>query len=130
MKTQAIIPAAGSGVRFGSKQPKPLVRLKGKPMIAYSLEILLNCKSVDSVILVVGDGFESEFEKVTKTLKTAKKIRIVKGGATRCESVASGLKALDKDTDIVLIHDGARPLISEKLIEEAIRCEQIKTTAA
>lgn len=116
MKTTAIIVAAGSGSRFNSDIPKQYLEINGKPVIVHTLERFQAAQSVDAIVLVLaGDhvaGFEaSNISKLTK---------IVSGGATRAESALNGLTAVDDDSNIVAVHDGARPLVTVDEIERTI----------
>jgi len=122
MKTQVIIPTAGLGKRLESNIPKPLVMLNGKPIFIYTLEVFEQCSLIESVILVGHKEYLSEFEKNIKHYQLNKISKIVVGGSTRAESVYNGLNVVDKDTEIVLIHDGVRPLVTNTLIEESIVC--------
>ncbi len=120
MKTYVIIPAAGAGTRFGSDTPKPLLLLKGKEVLIYSLEIFDHCELVDGIVVVAPLAEVSRFENVIKKYPFKKSIKVVAGGSSRYESVSNGLKVLDPNIDFVLIHDGARPLVSLKTVEESI----------
>ena len=120
MKVQAIIPTAGLGTRLKSKVLKPFVLLNGKPLIVYTLKAFEKSRLVDGVILVVHEDFQDVFKKLVVKYRLKKICRIVVGGNTRGESVGNGLKVLDADTDIVVIHDGASPLISSKLIDQSV----------
>ena len=121
MKVQAIIPAAGAGTRLKSKQPKPLILINEKPLFIYALQAMESCPVIDSVILVAGEKHLKVFEQLLKKFKLKKVKRLVAGGQTRCDSVKKGLAALDSDTEIVVIHDGARPLIKPSLISRAVK---------
>ncbi len=121
MKAQAIIPAAGVGKRFKSRISKPLVIVKGKPVIIYTLKAFEDCSLIKSVILVGNKKNLEALRKVVKKFHLKKVIRIIPGGATRTQSIAQGLKILDEDTRIVIVHDGVRPLVSVKLLKEATR---------
>jgi 2-C-methyl-D-erythritol 4-phosphate cytidylyltransferase len=118
MKTQVIIVAGGSGTRFKSKTPKSFVLLKGKPLIAHSLKVFEQSKLVSSVIVVGHKDYLNRFGALSRSFK--KVWAVVSGGATRAESVKCGLAALDVDTDLVLVHDAARPLIDETMIERLL----------
>lgn len=120
MKTQAIIPAAGLGRRLKSVRPKPLVMLNGKPLTVHTLMAFEETTLIDGIILVVHEDHFLEFEDIVKQFYFKKVEKIVIGGATRLESVANGLKMLHEDTDVVVIHDGARPLIKPQIIREAV----------
>ncbi len=118
MKCQAIIPSAGAGLRLKKQSAKALVALNGQPLIAHVLKTFQECSLIDSIIVVAPKNSLRDFREITKPFHKVK--RIVPGGVTRRESVAFGLEALDDDTDIVLIHDAARPLITRELVKKAI----------
>lgn len=121
MKTQAIIPAAGLGERLKATVPKALVELNGKPLLVYTLESFVNSSLIDSIILVVPSQQVEDFEKLVSQYSLTKVNRIVAGGQTRCESVCNGLNVSDEDTEVIVVHDGARPLIEVETIDAAVR---------
>ena len=115
MKTEVIVVAAGAGKRLNSKVPKALVLLKGKPLVAYSLKVFEDHPGIDSVILVGVAGHIPQFVRMARPFK---KVRaVVVGGLKRSDSVKCGLKELSPDTDIVLVHDAARPFIDSAMID-------------
>jgi len=118
-KTGAVVLAGGQGRRMHSAVQKQYMMLDGKPLISYALEAF-DQSPVDEIILVVGAG-EEEYvrRKIVGPLELSKVTAVVAGGRERYHSVYEGLKKLT-GCDIVLIHDGARPLISEKIIRRAI----------
>ncbi len=120
-KTQAIVVAAGSGTRLKTSVPKPLVKLRGLPIIVYSLRILEKSFSIDGIILVGAQENLKKFQKLVSRYRFKKISRIVAGGATRAISVFRGLESLDDDTRYVLIHDAARPFVSADIVKKAIQ---------
>lgn len=118
LKTQVILAAAGTGSRLKLKMPKALVKLKGKPLVSYALEVFERCSLIDGVILVGHKSYLKEFKKIAHGFKKVN--AVVSGGAMRSDSVRFGLEATDKDTCIVLVHDAARPLIDEGSIRRLI----------
>ncbi len=123
MKTQVIIPAAGTGTRLksGAGAPgKPLIPLNGKPLLVYSLEIFEKCPLVESIIVVLNEKNIAGFDKMVSQYHLTKVSSVIAGGPTRRESVSNGLKELDEDTKLVVIHDGARPLVSPEVVKKAI----------
>ena len=116
MKTTAIIVAAGAGLRFNSDTPKQFLNIAGKPIVVHSIERFAAAPSVDSIIAVLPSQYVTELGG----LDVSKPVRIVSGGATRAQSVANGLGAVDDDVDIVAVHDGARPLVSVEEIERTV----------
>jgi len=113
MKTTVIITAGGLGKRMG--QPKQFLKLLDKPMLEWTISAFKNCKSINEIILIIA---KEDFEKAKDFC-----VKLAEGGNERTDSVRNGLKLVSPDTDIVLIHDGARPLVTceviEKVIEEA-----------
>lgn len=116
----AIVLAGGRGKRMGSVQSKQYIDLNGKPILYYTLNRFINNKNIDKVILVIPED-ELEFCRNEVLDKYNLKIdSIAFGGKERQDSVYNGLKKAD-GSDIVLIHDGARPFVSERIIEEGIK---------
>ncbi len=127
MKTQVIIPMAGMGVRFKSDIPKPLVMLKDKPIFIHTLEVFEKSCSVDSILVVAHKEKVEEFMAICQQYGLKKIKKIVVGGETRYDSVHNGLQNLDEDTEVVIVHDGARPLVTGDVIAKSIRlCKQYK----
>lgn len=109
----AIIVAAGNGTRFGSKTPKQFLEILGKPLIIYTLEKFESCAAIDEIILVLSDEQIENFSQMVEKYNLKKLTKIVVGGETRAASVLNGLNALDSQkTEIVAVHDGARPFVS------------------
>ncbi len=120
-KVNAIIPAGGTSSRFGNKN-KLLEKIYDKEVIRYTVEAFEN-SNVDEVIICANINIIDELKEI---FKNSPKVRIIEGGATRQESVFNGLNA--SECDYVLIHDGARPMISTDLVNTAI--EEVKTKKA
>ena len=119
--TGCVIVAAGRGVRFKSNLPKILFPLDGIPVIEYSLRTFSMCSLIDEIVLVVNKQM-MESDYVSKWNGEFSKIReIVAGGACREESVFNGISRCSKKCDIILIHDGARPFVTESLISSVIK---------
>ncbi len=116
----AIIVAAGSGKRFGSKTPKQFLEINGKPLVIHTLERFQACPSIDQIILVLSSNHTSDFLELTAKYNISKLSKIVSGGESRAESVSKGFKAIRPiNAGIIAVHDGARPLVS---IEEITAC--------
>lgn len=119
MKTTAIVLAAGAGKRMNSKVQKQYLLLNDKPVLYYSLKAFEDSR-VDEIVLVVGSGEVDFCKKEIVEAFGFRKIRaIVAGGKERYHSVYEGLKVAE-DADYVLIHDGARPFVSQDIIERTI----------
>lgn len=115
-----VIVAAGSGSRMNMGINKQFIKLKDKEIIVYTLEKFYKHKSIDEIVVVVKEEEEEFFRKEIIDKYNFKNIKLAYGGKERQNSVYNGLKLLDKKCDIVLVHDGARPFISEKLIDNCI----------
>lgn len=121
MKTCAILVAAGKGERLCQKIPKPFVMLNDRPMIYYSLNVLSESELIDHILVVVAkDNIAYCQREIVEKYEFTKIDKIIEGGAQRQDSVYNGLKAVLPDTDLILIHDGARPFVTHQLIEETI----------
>ena len=126
----AIIVAGGTGSRMKSSVPKQYLDLRGKPVLQYSIEKFLENELIDACIIVAHKMYHKDIEDMTRGI-AGKNIYIVENGTERIDSVKNGLdKALSLEESYdnsenggmayVMIHDGARPLISEKLISDSI----------
>lgn len=125
----AIVLAGGRGKRMNYHKSKQFIEIKGKPVLVYTLEKFIYNKSIDEVILVLPEDEVDYCKKEVLQRYSLKVDRIVIGGKERQDSVFNALEAMEK-ADIVLIHDGARPFINEKIIEEGIKYANIYGAAA
>jgi len=116
----AIIAAGGRGTRFNSDRPKQFLELLGKPIIIHTLERFEQCAAIDEIVLVLPAEELNVFVPIAEAAKFTKLKKIVVGGATRAESVKKGLDAIDGATEIVAVHDGARPLVSAREITKVV----------
>lgn len=123
----AVIVAAGSGTRFGDAD-KILTPLAGKPILLYSVETLANRPEVLRTVVVAGPHTLEHVIGLTSMFESSD-IEVCLGGATRSESVRCGLRALGDSVDLILVHDAARPLISDALIERVINSAAIDGAA-
>lgn len=117
----AIILAAGKGTRMNAGMNKQFMLINGKPLLAQTLEAFQNCSAIDSIILVTGRD-EQQFckEQILDVYGFDKVDKLVYGGSERQQSVYNGILELDKGCDIVVIHDGARPVVTGEIIERCI----------
>ena len=121
MKVKVIIPASGSGERFGSKIPKQFLKIEAKEIIAHTLEKFNSIKLVDEIIISTKLEYFVKISAILKKYNLRKVSKIVEGGKRRQDSVYNALINLECDTDdIILIHDAVRPFISKKKIIELI----------
>jgi 2-C-methyl-D-erythritol 4-phosphate cytidylyltransferase len=121
MKTIAIVPAAGTGERMGIDRKKPYLLLNQRPLLYYTLTALDSIASIAQIIVAVAPGDERFCQQqVLEKFHFNKSIQIIPGGSSRQESVRRLLERVPENTQLVLIHDGARPLITPELLEQAI----------
>ncbi len=117
-KVAVIIAAAGSGNRMGSSVMKQYIRIEGIPMAIKATRVFLACSEVDCVVYVTEPG---SGVRVKDFGDTEKEIVITEGGCRRQDSVYKGLVAVPLETDIVLVHDGARPFVSHEIIQNVLQ---------
>ena len=117
MRVVAIIPAAGEGRRMGGVIEKQFLHLQGIPVLAHTLGVFDKCPEVDGVVLVVAPQQRQALkESVLGPYPCRKLLGVVDGGSERQESVARGLEAVPGDCELVVVHDGVRPLVSVDLL--------------
>ena len=116
--TTAIILAAGKSSRMGTGVDKAFLSLVNRPVVAWSLMAFERAASVDRIVLVVRKDQIVASKAVAKMFGISKLQTVVAGGTRRQESVAAGLAVCEPDTQIVLVHDGARPCVTPELIDE------------
>lgn len=105
----AVVPAAGSGSRLAADRPKQYLQLRGKPLLDWSLAALLASDRLQACVVALA---EREIAAANFSLRDDPRVRLCIGGASRAESVAAGLAAIDgEDDDWVLVHDAARPCL-------------------
>ena len=109
MKFAAVIVAAGRGVRFG--RPKQLVEVAGRPLVAWSMSVFGGMPEIDDLIIATEAEHLATMETLANTYASRLRTVVVRGGATRRESVRKALDAIPPTCDALFVHDGARPLI-------------------
>lgn len=122
IKTVAIIPAAGFGLRMGGNRPKQYLELAGRPILALTLEKFNSCPLIGSVILVVPvNDIEFCMKEIVEKYHLHKVDKVIAGGEKRQDSVRLGVEASNGEFEIVIIHDGVRPFVQTDLIEKSIK---------
>jgi 2-C-methyl-D-erythritol 4-phosphate cytidylyltransferase len=116
----AILVAAGRGERLGSDQPKAFVKLGELPLLAEPLRRLDESEWVDAVVVVVPPGWEEPAILLAEEIGAGKVRASVPGGDTRAASVRAGLAEVPEETAVVLVHDAARPLLPDAVIERVL----------
>lgn len=117
----AIIVAAGSGTRVNSQRPKQFLEILGKPVIIHTLERFEDCPDVSAIILVLAEEEIAAFTESVKKYNFSKLGQIVAGGGSRAQSVLNGFRLVDPASEVVAVHDGARPLVTSSEIGVTIR---------
>ncbi len=117
LKVGVVIPAAGSGQRMEGK-PKQFLQLAGQPVLKHVLNLFLSYSWVKDLVVALP---QKQFEEQPSWLNQDSKVQWVVGGATRRDSVWSAIQALSEDLDLVIVHDGARPLTSKKTIFDCVK---------
>ena len=121
MSVAALIVAAGRGSRLGAEVPKQYLDLGGKAVLCRTIEAFLDVGAVSSVLVVIGEGDRNFYQKAVTELSDPRLTQPVIGGATRAQSVRSGLEGLETGApEKVLIHDAARPFVPRRVIEDVI----------
>ncbi len=128
-KVVAIIPAAGKGIRFNSNIPKQFVKIQEKPILIWTIEALQQCDFIDQYLVVLPRDNFSDWCKLLETFISARNVKFIEGGSERWESVWRGLCSLSEKTQWVIIHDGARPLVTPELVQKVFN-KAIETEAA
>lgn len=111
---------AGSGERLGSDQPKAFAALRGRPLLAESLERLERSAWIDAIVVVAPPGWEEPAILLAEELVAAKVVTVVAGGQTRAESVRAGLEEVGVEALVVVVHDAARPLLEDDVLERVL----------
>jgi 2-C-methyl-D-erythritol 4-phosphate cytidylyltransferase len=116
----AVLAAAGRGERLGSDRPKAFARLGGRPLLAESLERLESSDWIDQIVIAAPPDWEEPSILVAEEIAATKVSSAVTGGASRSESVRLALEDVPEDAVVVLVHDAARPLLPEAVIERVL----------
>jgi 2-C-methyl-D-erythritol 4-phosphate cytidylyltransferase len=120
MSVWALLVAAGSGERLGEERPKAFVRLGELPLLAESLRRLDESPWVDAIVVAVPAGWEEPAILLAEELSASKVAACVTGGASRAESVRVALAEVPDEALVVLVHDAARPFVSEAVLERVL----------
>ena len=120
MSVWALLVAAGAGERLSEERPKAFVRLGELPLLAEPLRRLEDSGWIDAIVIAVPSGWEEPAILLAEELSATKVVAAVTGGATRAESVRTALAEVPEDAVVALVHDAARPLLSDELIERVL----------
>jgi 2-C-methyl-D-erythritol 4-phosphate cytidylyltransferase len=119
MRCGAVIPAAGQARRFGDVD-KTLKPLAGSPTLEWAIRALVNSEKVTQIVIVVSDANHFPVLDLIARIRPSIAVATVRGGERRMDSVQAGVRSLENDCELVLIHDAARPLITPELIRIAV----------
>jgi 2-C-methyl-D-erythritol 4-phosphate cytidylyltransferase len=120
MSVWAVIVAAGRGERLGLDRPKAFANLRDRPLLAESLERLEASDWIDSIVVAAPPDWEEPVILLAEELGCGKVVESVTGGATRAASVRAALAEVSDDAVVVLVHDAARPIVPEEVIERLL----------
>ena len=120
MKNYAIILASGKGTRYGSKIPKQFVKIAGKTILEHSIEAFQTSADIDAIIVVITPEYRDLAQEILSENKYNKVIKLLNGGEVRKESSYIGVNSIDEDEANVLIHDCARPFVTQEIIKECV----------
>lgn len=120
MTASAIIVAAGSGVRLKSDVPKAFVKIGGRTMLSYSLSAVGQVSAIGEVVIAVPDGFESAARAEAEAAGLGVPVKITPGGSERQDSVRIALGLTGAESELVIVHDAARPLAAPAVFEACL----------
>lgn len=123
----AVVPAAGSSQRMG--EDKLLLPLGDAPVLIHTLRALDNCQYIDEIVVVTREDLLEPISHLCKEYGMQKVTKVLQGGETRSHSVLAGIGGVDPSTELIAIHDGARPFVTQAVLEDAI-LKGAKTGAA
>ena len=115
----AVLVAAGSGERFGGDRPKAFANLGGRPLLAESLERLEASDWIEALVVVAPAEWEEPSILLAEELGAGKIHAAVTGGETRSDSVRAGLAEVPEEAVVLVVHDAARPLLPEDVVERS-----------
>ena len=122
-RVAALIPAAGSGERMGGQVAKPFLQLNGREILAHTLDVFERTAVINDVWVIVGAANLAACRQGIVERYGFKKVRdVVAGGASRQESVWRGLCRVDPAVDLVVVHDGVRPFVTETVLQATLAC--------
>ena len=120
MKASAIIVAAGSGVRLGSNVPKAFVKIARRMMLSYSLATIRQINSIEELVIAVPEGFENAARAEVAAAGLGIPVKIAVGGIERQDSVRIALELTSAESDLVIVHDAARPLATAAIFDACL----------
>jgi 2-C-methyl-D-erythritol 4-phosphate cytidylyltransferase len=131
MKTIAVIPAGGKGIRSGTAAPKQYLKFNDKELIVYTLDIFQQNETIDEIVISAEGDYINFLNELKEKYNLSKISKVVEGGNTRQDSVYNALKSLADidDDDLIAVHDAARPLLPQNILLNAIDSAKQKGNA-
>ncbi len=133
MSVHAILGAGGSGTRMKNAVNKSFILLRGKPIIAYSLQLFQETEEISDITVVINKDCMSQLVEVINRYRISKVKEIVEGGKERQDSIYNGIQSIVRhfpsEKDIVLVHNAANPLVTKEIVSECIRAAQLHRSA-
>ncbi len=131
MKTIAVIPAGGKGIRSGIAAPKQYLKFNDKELIVYTLDIFQKNEMIDEIIISAAGDYINLLNDLKVQYNLSKISKVVEGGATRQDSVYNALKSLTdvSNDDLIAVHDAARPLLPQEVLTDAVEMAKQKGNA-
>ncbi len=131
MKTIAIIPAGGKGIRSGIAAPKQYLKFNDKELIVYTLDIFQQNEMIDEIIISAESNYINLLNELKEKYNLSKIFKVVEGGNTRQDSVCNALRSLTNaaDNDLIAVHDAARPLLPQEVLSDAVQTAKQKGNA-
>jgi 2-C-methyl-D-erythritol 4-phosphate cytidylyltransferase len=120
MSVWALLVAAGTGARLGEERPKAFVRLGSLPLLAEPLRRLEDSGWIDAIVIAAPAGWEEPAILLAEELSATKVVAAVTGGGTRAESVRTALAEVPEDAVVAVVHDAARPLLTDEVLERVL----------
>jgi 2-C-methyl-D-erythritol 4-phosphate cytidylyltransferase len=121
MSVWAVLAAAGSGERLGLDRPKSFARLGDRPLLAEPLERLEASPWIDAIVVAAPPGWEEPVILLAEEVGAGKVVSCVTGGAARSESVRAAVAEVATDASVIVVHDAARPLLDEAVVERVLK---------
>ncbi len=120
MSVWAVIVAAGRGERLGLDRPKAFAKVRGRPLLAESLERLDGSDWIESIVVAAPPDWEEPVILLAEELSCGKVVAAVTGGDTRSDSVRAGVAEVPEDAAVIVVHDAARPLVPPEVVERLL----------
>lgn len=124
-----VVVAGGSGSRMGAAMPKQFLKIAGRPILVRTIERMREALPEAEIVVVLPEAHVELWKECYAKADCRVEHRVALGGATRFDSVASGIAALSDDCQLIAVHDGVRPLLSSEMIRRGVECAQESGTA-